>query len=761
MLTKFISIKNIGRFRNSAGSPNPQLFKHTFISGANGFGKSTLCAVLRSLHTGQPDQLIGRKSLGTTEASKVDLLFDTGVIRFNEGRWSEAKPSFSIFDGVFVAENVHAGEVVDVAQKRNLYRIIVGSAGVGLAERDSELAADSRARTTEISASTRSLQPHLGTGMSLETFLNLEPQADIDAEIDRQEVEVAALTHIDTILERPELSTFDLHTIPSGIPETLRRTLDGIADDAERIIEKHFASHNMKNGGGNWVSTGLNFANDDCPFCGQEIARLPLVKAFRAVFSDAYAQLHNDVSALRERTASDFGEGFIAAQAAKADRNSSGGEFWKEYVSFEWDGLKLPPAFEDAVRNLRQELLDLLDRKARAPLEVVDIPPTCEAAVEAYRKVFENLAELNARVARANAAIVAKKQELGTADPEGAKRRLSHLEAVKARHTPTVSTLCDEHNRLVAEKTAIDEERGAIRAELNEHTRTVVAPYQNRINELLDLFNAGFRIAQTTHSYPSGIASTSYQLVIDGTPVDVGGSRTPETQPSFKNTLSAGDKMTLALSFFLAGLEQDADLANKIVVFDDPFTSQDVYRRRQTGHEIMRVARACKQLIVLSHDPTFLKQLWAKAPSSERICFMLSDHRALGTKLAEVDIERACQGRTLTDTDDLRSFVSNGSGNLLDIVRKMRVVLEAYCRTTFPSSFQDNDWLGDMVRKIREGGATHPAAALYDELDQINGYSAEYHHGEDNNDTTPDQIDDTELKGYVRRTLRVINALEA
>lgn len=194
MLTKFISIKNIGRFRNSAGSPNPQLFKHTFISGANGFGKSTLCAVLRSLHTGQPDQLIGRKSLRITEASKVELLFDTGLIRFDGGRWSEAKPSFSIFDGVFVAENVHAGEVVDVAQKRNLYRIIVGSAGVGLAERDSELAADSRARTTEISASTRSLQPHLDTGMSLETFLNLGPQADIDAEINRQEVEVAALT---------------------------------------------------------------------------------------------------------------------------------------------------------------------------------------------------------------------------------------------------------------------------------------------------------------------------------------------------------------------------------------------------------------------------------------------------------------------------------------------------------------------------------------------------------------------------------------
>ena len=140
---------------------------------------------------------------------------------------------------------------------------------------------------------------------------------------------------------------------------------------------------------------------------------------------------------------------------------------------------------------------------------------------------------------------------------------------------------------------------------------------------------------------------------------------------------------------------------------------------------------------------------------------MLSDHRALGSRLAEVDIEKACQGRTLTDTDDLRSFVSNGSGNLLDVVRKMRVVLEAYFRTTFPSAFQDNDWLGDMVRKIREGGAAHPAAGLYDEIDQINDYSAQYHHGEDGNDITPDQVDDTELKGYVRRTLRVINALEA
>jgi hypothetical protein len=58
------------------------------------------------------------------------------------------------------------------------------------------------------------------------------------------------------------------------------------------------------------------------------------------------------------------------------------------------------------------------------------------------------------------------------------------------------------------------------------------------------------------------------------------------------------------------------------------------------------------------------------------------------------------------------------------------VVLETYRRTTYPGSFLAGDWLGDMVRKIREGGATHPGQARYDELDQINGNTSQYPHGE-------------------------------
>jgi hypothetical protein len=153
--------------------------------------------------------------------------------------------------------------------------------------------------------------------------------------------------------------------------------------------------------------------------------------------------------------------------------------------------------------------------------------------------------------------------------------------------------------------------------------------------------------------------------------------------------------------------------------------------------------------------------VWEKAPAADRVSLTIADHRAQGSKLLPIDLDAACRGRTVTDIDDLQTYLTTGAGALLDIVRKMRVVLETHCRTTYPSSFLVTDWLGDIVRKIREGGNAHPAEGLYDELDQINGYTSQYHHGEDVGDLTPDQIDPTELTGYTRRTLRIVNALQA
>jgi hypothetical protein len=35
-----------------------------------------------------------------------------------------------------------------------------------------------------------------------------------------------------------------------------------------------------------------------------------------------------------------------------------------------------------------------------------------------------------------------------------------------------------------------------------------------------------------------------------------------------------------------------------------------------------------------------------------------------------VDLERACQGRTATDIDDLQTYVTTGAGNVVDLIRR-------------------------------------------------------------------------------------------
>lgn len=75
---------------------------------------------------------------------------------------------------------------------------------------------------------------------------------------------------------------------------------------------------------------------------------------------------------------------------------------------------------------------------------------------------------------------------------------------------------------------------------------------------------------------------------------------------------------------------------------------------------------------MLSHDATFLKQIWEKCSSAERTALTLSGHGRSGSKISAFNLEKACQGRTANDVDDLQAFVMTGAGKHVDLIRKMR-----------------------------------------------------------------------------------------
>ncbi|OHC76295.1 MAG: hypothetical protein A3H92_12555 [Rhodospirillales bacterium RIFCSPLOWO2_02_FULL_58_16] len=763
MLKKIIAIKNVGKFRNSACGGDTTLARYTLIVGANGFGKTTICAVLRSLKTGDVEHVIGRKTLGVTEPASIELLLGDGVVRFDDATWNNTHPDITIFDGVFVAENVHSGEVVEIDHRRNLYRVIIGDAGVTLAEENAKLASDSRAKTMEISATEQAIKSHIPANMTLTDFIDLPKLDDIDNQITTQESKLTMIRQAASIAARAVLSELVLPSLPDDFMELLAKTIDDIGQDAEQHINAHLAAHGMAADGGDWIVKGIDHITvESCPFCGQNIRGLPLIVAYRAVFGDRYKALGTTITTMKTRISQAFGDTALARLDTAAEQHKNGIEFWGRYCTFDVAPLASPAELANAICGLSQSALSLLDSKARTPLEAITTDETFTRAIAAYSTVQAQAAALNQAIRQMNAHTNAKKAETGSADVlRAAEADLARLKATKTRHGATVTVLCDNHKLLSTKKDDIDKRKTAIRKQLDKHTNSVVKPYESRINQYLDAFNAGFSITKTKHGYPGGVASSTYQLVINDTTVDVGDGKTPGNMPSFKNTLSAGDRSTLALTFFLAHLEQDEGLANKIVVFDDPFNSQDAFRRRRTINEIMKVARQCAQVIILSHDATFLKQIWDKCPAAERVAMTIADHRKQGSKITPIDLEKACQGRTANDIDDLHTYLSNSEGQHLDIIRKMRVVLETYARTTYSANFDVNDCLGNIVRKIREGGANHPAQALYDELDQINDYTKKYHHGEDLTNITPDQIDPIELTGNTKLTLRIVNALQA
>lgn len=760
MLKKIIAIKNVGRFRNSALGGDTSLAKHSFIFGANGHGKTTICAILRSAKTGDATHVIGRKTLGVTDAAAVELLTSTGTIRFNGVVWDNTRPEIAIFDSIFVAENVHSGDVVDSEQKKNLYRVIVGEAGVLLAEKEAELSQNSRTKTTEITKAVQVIQPHTG-GIKLEDFIALKNIDDIDQKITTQDVTLTTIREAAAIKARTDFTKLVIPALPVGFNDLLVKTIDDIAKDAELQIQKHFTAHNMATTGAAWVVLSIDHADNSCPFCGQDIQQLPLIAAYKSVFSEKYKSLRQTISNMKGAIDQAFDEAALARLDTFNAQHKASVEFWSKYCAIDQIGLNYPLTFATALVSLRASAIALIDKKASDPLEAIATDQSFLNAVTTYESEKAKVDALNQAINVANGLITAKKAEVGAADVAAATAELQRLKAIKTRHSPAVVTLCNDYTALVGAKADIETTKAAIRSQLDQHTNTVVTPYQRRINEFLDAFNAGFSITETKHSYTGGSATSTYQLVINKTPIDIGGSNTPKDKASFKNTLSAGDRSTLALAFFLAHLERDVNLVNKIIVFDDPFNSQDAFRRRQTIHEIIKIGKQCAQVLVLSHDATFLKQIWDKCQPAERAALTLADHGQFGTKITQHDLEKACQGRTATDLDDLQAYHTNGVGQHIDIIRKMRAVLETYMRTTYLVNFDDADWLGDIVRKIREGEQAHPAWPLYNELNEINDYTAQYHHGENVADTTPDAIDSTELRGFSKRTLRIVNAMQA
>jgi wobble nucleotide-excising tRNase len=758
MLQRVISIKNVGRFKNCAAMGDVTFRRYTLIFAENARGKTTLCDILRSLFTNTPAIVIGRATLGSHGAPEIQLLMASGAIGFRNGGWTAPYPDIAVFDGTYVRENVFAGDAVDTEHRRNLYRVIIGSQGVALAAALDAFDDQIRAKTTDIRDNRAQMQRHMPQGMTPEAFIALPEDAEIDAKIAAKEQELQAARQADQLQQKAGPSALTVPVFPSAFAELLAKTFANVAADAERRVSEHIARHRMQAHGETWITEGLEYVTDSCPFCGQQLDAARLLQDYRSFFSLEYHALRDEVIGLKRRVDAAVGERAAAAIEQAVLQNGNAAESWQQYCDLATPVVPEAGRIGDIMGALRESAQALLDVKAGTPLGAVPPDDRFTRALGAFEALRTSFGTYNAAVAAANAVITARKRQARAANVREVENALARLKAQKARHMPEVQAMCDTDPRLHTEKGALEAEKAAARQKLDAHTQQVIRLYGQRINWYLERINASFRITTPTHTYRGGPPSTSYQIVINQNAVDLGDPGTPADRPSFKNTLSGGDRSTLALAFFFAQLEQDAGRANKVVVFDDPFASMDSFRRNHTVHQIYRCGQNCAQVVVLSHDPGFLHLLWERVASADRKTLCMARIGEENTTIAEWDIEKAVQARYRSDIDTLQRFFADGEGERRDVIQKIRPVLEAYCRNIYPTQFGEQEMMGGIVGKIRDAGTAHPLFAIVEDLDELNMYCRRYHHGENPNAAT-EPVDDAELQGYVKRTLKLVGCL--
>jgi wobble nucleotide-excising tRNase len=662
-----------------------------------------------------------------------------------------------VFDDAFVYGNVYSGPLVTLEQRRSLHKIIIGSRGVTLAREIEHLTEQIRNINFELQYLTDQIRQYAGA-LTVDQFCNLAPVASVDERIAAKLIDLEAQRNIAKIRSTALFNQVALPSVSVGeIEELLRSGIDDLSAETERRLQEHFL--HIGTGAESWVANGINrIAGETCPFCLQDISSQTIIGDYRAHFGASYRELKARITRSRDDIDRILSGDRVAEVLQEIARQDATRAFWTNFVSVPGD---LYPLGEIRSRsaNLRNMLLERLDRKAASPLEAIALSAEDMRVVADYEAVKTTVQEITSLLISANAEIQEVKGRTDAGSIQQLEAELAILRATKSRYAEPASGFCHTFFGATARKSEAEQRKSQRRDALSAHTASIFPAYQTAINGYLEKFGADFRVEGVATENPGGRPGSRYQIEICGVSIELGNENTPPGTPCFRNTLSAGDRNGLALAFFFAQLDQDPGLASKVVVLDDPISSFDDQRATATKHIICNLASRAAQVIVFSHSAQFLKRVWDQQGTPQKKPLKLL-RCPDGVELVTWDI----QAETQTDYHRLHAvladYVGSRAGSSREVAASIRPFLEGFLRVAYPSHFRPEDWVGDFVLLARSAAAKRQpimSDTRLRELEEIVDYSNRYHHTT-NLSWETEPINQTELQSFVRRTLQFPSA---
>jgi len=761
MINRIQLLRNIGQFDSVNGAAIP-LTKLTLIYAENGRGKTTLASAFRSLSSNSAIPIQERKRLGAANDPHIVLDCDGNPanVYFQNGAWNRAIPEIVVFDDLFVTENVYSGLAVEAGHRQNLHELILGAQGVNLNTALQGHVAAIEQHNSRLRDKGAAIPAAARGTLTVDQFCAIGARANIDLEIQAAERNLAAARQQEPIraasqFEPVSLPSFDLERLTP----VLARTLVDLDAVAAARVQEHISG--LPPASESWLGRGMEIlsadpARDSCPFCAQTLGGSPVIEHYRAYFSEGYEALKRDIGAVQiEITRLHGGNApanFERSIRALVERRG----FWKDFC-------ELPEVTLDsgavvaAWQAARDAVLASIAAKKSAPLEHAELSAEAIALLTVYNDEVSRVQELNRQFRDANSKVALVKEQAAAGNVAALTSDLATLQAVKARHEPANVVLCNAYLAEQAAKAATEQLRDQARTALDQYRTTIFPTYETAINEYLRRFNAGYRLSSLTSQNTRAGSSCTFNVVINAVAVPAASANAAPGEPSFRNTLSAGDRNTLALAFFFASLDQDATRADRIVVIDDPMTSLDEHRTLTTVQEVRQLSAQVNQVIVLSHTKPFLCQIWQGADPTIRSA-MIVTREAAGSGLAVWDVSADAETEYDRNHRVLREFLG-GQGDRRVVATAVRPVLEGFLRVAVPEHYLPGTMIGrfinDRVRPALGSPNQIFDLAVTTELQSLVEYANQFHH-----DTNPawmtQAINDGELQGFVGRTLAFV-----
>lgn len=619
MLSKIQKIRSIGNYEDYQATGDVTLKKFNFFYAENGAGKTTLASILRSLSLGDSSIIEKHRRLNSANPPLVEIkLEDNSLCRYDGNHWNKTLPEIEVFDSYFVADNVYSGMEITSDNRKALYKFVVGDTGIEISK-----------KITRAKLLVESLQKEknlLGTEIinlvhynDVEKIVSLTQKENINDLIIGKNQELVVANNNEVISKHedlPIIKSIDLPFDVAYLKEVLQRGVESISEQYLQKVSLHIAT--LKNNGllgaEKWLLNGLNeikkSKDGSCPFCGQSLVNVKAtIEGYNQYFSKEYNQLIADIKSCNELFGKIDIDRCIRYLQELYGKLLAQYNFWHIYLKEIPEVQTLPNDKLDAIHSDFVTIGKVLSEKASDPLQKMETEAV-DSLKNHFGAIISYVNNLQKYVTDLQPLVSKLRSSLRPVDVVNKELRV--LEIYKKRYESPLKEKCQQYLILSHQIERLQHIVTQLQNNQKVNSETFLHQYGDNINDYLqNVFYTDFKIDNIKDGGYRGRsrdASLSYLLTFKGKALKLD----TDDNLSFKNTLSEGDKNTIAFSLFLAKLNKytDAELANKIVVFDDPLTSLDLNRRNSTITELVKLYQKCNQVIVLSHNLAFLLELY-------------------------------------------------------------------------------------------------------------------------------------------------------